>query len=174
MSRSEPATVALVEKGVAPSHCTPCQNSKEYLSSSGRFWKPRTLSAAVLVSAATLTAVLAAALAFLQWQSARNGALFFANKLGDFSPTENFLYRYLPTIVIVLYGVGWSWIELDVKRMEPWFQLAQPGGVIAQRSLLLQYPLDFLPVVPFRAASYRSVESNLANQLTDIEPIGNG
>jgi hypothetical protein len=124
---------------------------------SQKAWKPRTLSIATLISAAIFTGGLAVILGILQWQNNRHGALFFASTLGGFSFSENFLYRYFPTIIVVLYGLAWSWIDLDVKRLEPWFQLAQKGGTSAERSLLLQYPVDFLPLVPFKAAKLRSV-----------------
>lgn len=120
-------------------------------------WKPWTLSTGFLVPMAIFTAGLAVLLGLLQLQTARHGALFFASTANGFTFTENFLYRYLPTIVIVLYGMAWSWIDLDVKRLEPWFQLAQSGGVSAEKSLLLNYPVDFLPLVPFKAAKLRSV-----------------
>lgn len=44
-----------------------------------------------------------------------------------------------------------SWVDLDVKRLEPWFQLSNEGGATAEQSLLLQYPFDFLPFIPFTA-----------------------
>jgi hypothetical protein len=68
---------------------------------------------------------------------------------------DNFLYRFSPTIITVLYGIGWSWVDLDIKRLEPWFQLAQDGGSSARASLLLQYPVNFLLFVPFKAAQCR-------------------
>lgn len=119
-------------------------------------WKPRTLNSATLASIAIFTGGLAILLGILQWQNTRAGALLFASMSGEFSFSDNFLYRYLPTITIVLYGLAWSWIDLDVKRLEPWFQLAQEGGTSAERSLLLQYPVDFMPLVPFKAAKLRS------------------
>jgi len=94
-------------------------------------------------------------LALLQWQNARNGALFFAPTNGAFSNTQNFLTRYLPTVIIVLYGLSWNWIDLDVKRLEPWYQISRSEGAKGKDSLLLQYPAEFLPLVPFRAAKRR-------------------
>lgn len=124
-------------------------------------WKPWTFSVVILVPAMLFTALLVITLGLLQWQNARQGALFFASSLDGFSPLETFLYRYLPTVITVLYGMAWSWIDLDVKRLEPWFQLAQTGGAIAEKSLLLHYPVDFLPLVPLKAAKRRSVASLL-------------
>lgn len=36
--------------------------------------------------------------------------------------------------------------------MEPYYQLCSPGGALAEDSLLLQYPFDFIILVPFEAA----------------------
>ncbi len=44
-----------------------------------------------------------------------------------------------------------SWVDLDAKRLEPWFQLSKDSGVSAENSLLLQYPFDFLPFIPLTA-----------------------
>jgi hypothetical protein len=120
-------------------------------------WKPFSLSSSTLIATAIFTSGLAVVLGILQWQNTRHGALFFASTANGFTISEDFLYRYLPTLIVVLYGVAWSWIDLDVMRLEPWYQLAQSGGASADSSLLLQYPADFLPLVPFKAAKLRSV-----------------
>ena len=120
-----------------------------------KHWKPWTFSSRVLIPLAVFAAGLAAILGILQWQNSRNGALLFAVAGDNFSSMDNFLYRFCPTIVVVLYGIGWSWIDLDIKRLEPWFQLSKSGGTSAQTSLLLHYPVDFLPFVPFKAAQRR-------------------
>lgn len=99
------------------------------------------------------TSGLAIVLGILQWQNTRHGALFFASTANGFTILEDFLYRYLPTLVVVLYAMAWSWIDLDVMRLES----AQSGGASADSSLLLQHPADFLPLVPFKAAELRSV-----------------
>lgn len=115
-------------------------------------WRPWTIKAQGLIPTGLFTALLIVALALLQWQDARRGALFLADTTNGFSNVEIFLYRYLPTITIVIYGTIWSWIDLDIKRLEPWFQLSNGRGVRGSNSVLLQYPLRFLPLVPLRAA----------------------
>ena len=74
-----------------------------------------------------------------------------------FSPVHIFCYRYLPQMVIVLYGIAWAAVDLDVKRLEPYFQLSNPGGASASDSILLRYPFDFLALVPIIAAKRRFV-----------------
>lgn len=49
-------------------------------------------------------------------------------------------------------------MDLDVKRLEPWFQLSNPKGATAHDSLLLKYPFDFLPFIPLTAFRRKSVD----------------
>ena len=60
-------------------------------------------------------------------------------------------------MVTVLYGIGWAVVDLDVKRLEPYFQLSKPGGASASDSILLHYPFDFLLLVPLTAAKRKFV-----------------
>ncbi|KAL8801402.1 MAG: hypothetical protein Q9182_004466 [Xanthomendoza sp. 2 TL-2023] len=67
----------------------------------------------------------------------------------------SFGYLYLPTIIAILYSILWSWIDLDTKRLEPFFQLSRPGGANAADSILLHYPFDFVAYAPIRALRRR-------------------
>ena len=49
----------------------------------------------------------------------------------------------------------WSWIDLDVKRLEAFFLLSKPEGSSGKDSILLSYPVDFLAFVPIKAAKLR-------------------
>ncbi|KAL8689126.1 MAG: hypothetical protein Q9224_004717, partial [Gallowayella concinna] len=49
----------------------------------------------------------------------------------------------------------WSWIDLDTKRLEPYFQLSKPGGAALANSLELQYPFDFVAYAPLKALRRR-------------------
>ena len=122
----------------------------------GTGWKPWTFNGAVLYPAALFSASLAAILGLLLWQNARHGAILLASLGGNFTLLQTILYRYLSTLIIVCYGLFWSWIELDVKRLEPWFQMSEYGGAMSSNSVLLKYPAEFLPLVPFKAAKRRS------------------
>ena len=85
-----------------------------------------------------------------------------------FTVVQIFCYRYLPQLVIVSYGIAWAAVDLDVKRIEPYFQLSEPGGASASDSILLHYPFDFLALVPITAAKRRFVIpiSRFSNCLT--------
>ncbi|KFY32827.1 hypothetical protein V495_08699 [Pseudogymnoascus sp. VKM F-4514 (FW-929)] len=131
-------------------------------STTGRkpLWKPATLRFPVLGSIFTVTVLMVIVLEILAYISvgknnSNGGGLVFAATVDDISTIATVSYLYLPTVIAVLYSIVWSWVDLDSKRLEPWFQLSKPEGATAEDSLLLQYPFDFLPFVPIRAARRR-------------------
>ena len=93
----------------------------------------------------------------LHYISTRDGVLIPEHPQRGFSMAQIFYYQYLPQMVIVLYGIGWAAVDLDVKRLEPYFQLSKPGGASADDSILLHYPFDFLALVPVTAAKRKFV-----------------
>jgi hypothetical protein len=95
--------------------------------------------------------LLMAILAVLQSKSTQNGGILFANNVNEMPASYVFLENYLPTIVAVLFNTVWSWIDLDVKRLEPWFRLSEESGSRGSDSVLLDYPAEFLPFVPLKS-----------------------
>ena len=75
---------------------------------------------------------------------AKYGGLVFADENGQFGPLQSFLYLYLPTIVSLCSGMFYAWIDLDMRRLEPFFQLSKTHRALAEDSLLLQWLLGFL------------------------------
>ncbi|OBT67469.1 hypothetical protein VE03_03067 [Pseudogymnoascus sp. 23342-1-I1] len=123
-------------------------------------WKPTTLRFPVLGSIFAVTVLMIIALETLAYLStgknnSNGGGLAFAATVDDISTIATVSYLYLPTVIAVFYSIMWSWVDLDSKRLEPWFQLSRPGGATAEDSILLQYPFDFMPFVPIRAARRR-------------------
>jgi hypothetical protein len=88
------------------------------------------------------------------------GGLAFADTLDNLSTSARFIYLYLPTLVFVAYSMVWNWVDLDTKRLEPWLQMSDPNGAPASSSVSLQYPFDFLPFVPVKAARRRYVRQS--------------
>ncbi|THV73100.1 hypothetical protein D6D28_03505 [Aureobasidium pullulans] len=115
-------------------------------------WKPISLRLPFLqfMLLATISTIII--LQSLLYKSQTQGGILFAPSIDELPLSVTFGYRYAPTIIAVIYGFLWSWIDHDTKRMEPYFQLCSPGGASAEEILLLQYPLDFIAFVPFRAA----------------------
>jgi hypothetical protein len=99
----------------------------------------------------SVTILLMTVLVVFQIQSTRNDGIFFANSIDDMPARYIFIENYLPTIVSVLYSLAWSWIDLDVKRLEPWYRLSSEAGAIGADSVLLDYPTEFLPFVPLKS-----------------------
>jgi Protein of unknown function (DUF3433) len=102
-----------------------------------------------------ITLFFAIALEILAQKSQRDHGLIFASNIQDISTSKTFAYLYLPTIISVIFSMLWAWIDLDVKRLEPYFQLSNADGASAENSLLLAYNLEFLAFVPISAAKRR-------------------
>jgi hypothetical protein len=115
-------------------------------------WKPISLRLPFLSFVLLVTSTLVVVLQWLLYESQTTGGVLFAPSINDLPLSKTFGYLYAPTIIAVIYGLLWSWIDLDIKRMEPYYQLYSPSGALAENSLLLQYPFDFVAIVPFQAA----------------------
>lgn len=118
-------------------------------------WKPVTLRPPFLLSIVAITLGFIALLEFLSQRSRMHGGIAFAQD--QFSPAATFAYLYLPTMIAVLYSILWSWVDLDTKRLEPYFQLSRPEGADRTNSLALNYPFDFVAYAPFKAIRRRCV-----------------
>jgi hypothetical protein len=62
-----------------------------------------------------------------------------------------FAWHYLPTLIFVAYGVLWSIMDFDIKRLEPYYQLSQPTGSTAAASLNLDHLTAWSYFIPFTA-----------------------
>ncbi|KAL8767568.1 MAG: hypothetical protein Q9209_005985 [Squamulea sp. 1 TL-2023] len=118
-------------------------------------WKPVTLRAPLLLAIAGFSMSSAATLLYLSWRSRHNGGLAFTHLDQDFPLSTVFAYSYLPTLLAVLFGMFWSWVDLDTKRLEPYFQMSKPEGASSSDSLLLSYPFEFIAFAPIRAFKRR-------------------
>ena len=115
-------------------------------------WRPFTLRAPTIIASLIITVTLIALIEYINKISIEEKALFFAEKAEDFPMGVVFCYRYLPQMIVVALGVGWAAVDLDVKRLEPYFQLSKPEGATAGNSIFLHYPFDFIAFVPISAA----------------------
>lgn len=120
-------------------------------------WKPSSLNPLVLASVIAFTLFLVVILAILQSKSNQDGGILFSESINNFPAGMTFLYLYLPTIIAVFYTTVWNWIDLDIKRLEPWYQLSKESGAPAHESILLQYPVEFLASVPISSMKRRFV-----------------
>jgi hypothetical protein len=98
-----------------------------------------------------------AVLQYFLSRSQRDGGVIFAANLNDLPLRRSFSYRYLPTIVAVTFSMFILWIDNDARRYEPYRQMLRPAGALAKDSILLHYPFDFMPLVPFKSFRRRQV-----------------
>jgi len=88
-------------------------------------WKPATLRALILGSFIIISVLLICILevlahtAGITHKSVATGVLVVADSSGNFSSTSLFVYLYLPTLISVCYSMLSSWVDLDVKQLEP-------------------------------------------------------
>lgn len=116
-----------------------------------KIWKPTALRAPVLVLTIAICWSLIAVLEFLLWKSQRDSGLIFAPVINNLPLQDTFLYLYFPTIVAIMFSIYWAWIDLETKRLEPYYQLSKKDGALGKDSLLLHYPFSFIPLVPLKA-----------------------
>lgn len=113
------------------------------------------MRAPVLVAFIAVTFVMAGISELLAQKSQKEGGLALSECPECLSDIATFGYLYAPTIVSVLYGLVWTWIDLDIRRIQPWLELSRLEGATADSSLLLDYPASFLAFVPFSAGKRR-------------------
>ncbi len=118
-------------------------------------WRSVTLQARFLTSVILIAGSLICVVHILLVRSQRDGGIIFSSDVNGLPLSQSFGYLYLPTLIAVLYSLMWGWVDLDVKRLEPYFQLSQENGASAADSLLLFYPFDFIATVPMKAVRSR-------------------
>lgn len=93
----------------------------------------------------------------------------------DLSLWEYFAWKYMPTFVLLSYGVMWQVVDFEVKRLEPYYQLSKRTGATARDSLNQDY-LTFLaylvPLKAIRAKQWAVVFSSMATLLAgSVVPV---
>jgi len=114
-------------------------------------WKPLSLKRVSLVCTLLGAILLLAVTGFLHHENYQNGAVLVADDGNEFSNGQIFLARYLPTILVVLYGMLISTIDLDIKRLEPWYAISAGSASSGTSPLLCRYDTDFVLTVMAKA-----------------------
>ncbi|KAL3460867.1 hypothetical protein BJX64DRAFT_289808 [Aspergillus heterothallicus] len=91
-------------------------------------WRPISLRPTYLSLIACIMLFLLVVLEALRQYSDRNGGLVFLQDTDDVSNSQSFAYNYIPVIVALILSTLWSFIDFDVLRLEPYFQLSRPEG----------------------------------------------
>lgn len=118
----------------------------------GTGWHPPALRWRILTLAAVICWIIIAALRYLLKRSQSEGGIIFDPDINNIPLRRSFVYLYLPTIIAVFFSIFILWIDHDAKRFEPYRQMSRSSGALGQDSMLLEYPFDFAPFVPFVAA----------------------
>lgn len=122
-------------------------------------WRPFSMTPPYLFMLIILSLALAAVQEYLYQRSSslesQGKGLIQFDDVAEIPTPEFFAWKYLPTMVMVTYGVLWQVTEYNVKRLEPYFQLSQPKGNIASKSLNLDYTTLFSYFVPYKAVRNR-------------------
>ncbi|KAH8688160.1 hypothetical protein BGZ61DRAFT_353025 [Ilyonectria robusta] len=118
-------------------------------------WKPLLLSTPVLLGVAALSLILFAVIETLAQLSQVRGGLALSSSQDEIATYAMLSYLYVPTVVAVLFSMLWGWVDLDIKRIQPWIELSKSTGATAEDSILLDYPSDFIALAPIRAAKRR-------------------
>jgi Protein of unknown function (DUF3433) len=118
-------------------------------------WKPFSMAPSYLIMLAIVSLGLAGVQEYLYQRSSSleskgKGLIQFDN-VSDIPTSEFFAWKYLPTMVMVTYGVLWQITEYNVKRLEPYYQLSRPAGNVASKSLNLDYTTLFSYFVPYKS-----------------------
>ncbi|KIX99811.1 uncharacterized protein Z520_04447 [Fonsecaea multimorphosa CBS 102226] len=122
-------------------------------------WKPRSMRSWYILSLMALALGLAGFQEFLCQKSFKSvrehsGILAF-NAVAEISTWDFFVWKYLPTMITIVYAVLFSIMDFDIRRLEPFYQLSRPRGASAAASLNLDHLTMFQYFIPFKAFRLR-------------------
>ncbi|RMZ75323.1 hypothetical protein DV737_g5339, partial [Chaetothyriales sp. CBS 132003] len=124
-------------------------------------WKPFSLKSWYILILMILAFALAALQEALFQVSAKKhhvgggGGLLSFNSVSDVAIGPFFAWKYLPTMITIVYAVLFSIMDFDIRRLEPFYQLSQPSGARASASLNLDHLTMFQYFIPFKALQLR-------------------
>ena len=118
-------------------------------------WKANSLRWPYLSLLLLLSVALLATVEALRQISNRHHGLLQVDdsNLSDLPTGATVLYAYVPSIVGVSYSILWSFVDADMKRLEPYVQMRTPRSPAS--NLLLDYIFESPFAVPFRALRRR-------------------
>lgn len=90
----------------------------------------------------------------LQRAKTNDGLIQFTHPQ-DIPTDAYFAWKYMPTIILVTYGVLWQVTDYETKRLEPYYQLSKREGATAAHSLNLDYLTFMSYLIPIRAIAYK-------------------
>ncbi|KAK1141139.1 hypothetical protein N8T08_009306 [Aspergillus melleus] len=128
------------------SHLPPSQNG-----STEEGWRPFALRPVYLSIVAAIMLLMFVTIETLRRYTDQYGGLVLMQATDDVSSVQSFAYNYVPIIVALLLVIMWSFIDFDVLRLEPYFQLSRPEGAPAS-VLFINYNFGQTVITPLTSA----------------------
>ncbi|KAF7137096.1 hypothetical protein CNMCM5793_007109 [Aspergillus hiratsukae] len=114
-------------------------------------WRPFALRPTYLSILGLLMLTMLGIIEALRQYTVRYGGLVFYQDTTDLSNAATFAYNYVPVIVSLILVIFWSFIDFDVLRLEPYFQLSRPEGAPAT-TLFINYNFGQSFLTPITSA----------------------
>lgn len=130
-------------------------------------WKPFSMRWPYLLMLIILSVTLAGLTEALYRSSAKKPLVSF-NMPYQIDPGMYFVTKFLPTIVAVTYGVMWQMTDLEIRRLEAYYQLSKEGGATAAETLNVDYMTNLSllrPLHAYRLRHYAVMVSSIASLL---------
>ncbi|KAJ4346856.1 uncharacterized protein N0V89_010788 [Didymosphaeria variabile] len=99
-------------------------------SSKSKQWKPPALHPFTLAIAIATPLALIVTLVLLLRRSQRDNGILFAPDINALPLSRTFMFQYFPTILAVVFSIFWAWIDLETKRLEPYYRLSEENAGI--------------------------------------------
>ncbi|KAJ5218641.1 uncharacterized protein N7498_000740 [Penicillium cinerascens] len=119
-----------------------------------RHWMPTSLRRPFLFTVAAFLLLMGVSIELLRQYSNRHHGLIHLKSYEDLGRLTSGVYTYVPTAFAVLVVALWNICTLDVLRLEPFFQLANPRGAPGT-VLFTNYSFFYGIVTPIMAARNR-------------------
>ncbi|PON22531.1 hypothetical protein TGAM01_v208615 [Trichoderma gamsii] len=113
-------------------------------------WKPFSMRWPYLLSLILLSVALAVMQEVL-FQMHRKDPLVKFTSPDQVDQGLFFVIKFAPTLLAVIYGVLWQFIDFEVRRLEAFYQLSKEGGAVASESLNIDYVTSINVYRPFKA-----------------------
>jgi len=99
-------------------------------------WRPWPMRSAYQSILTIVSLAMAVGQEALYQYSNRNNGLFSFQSVSQITTSQWFLWRYFPTMIVILYGMGIQTLDHQVMRLDPFYKLARPRGLGGQAALL--------------------------------------
>ncbi|KAI2640020.1 hypothetical protein GGS21DRAFT_504642 [Xylaria nigripes] len=131
-------------------------------------WKPFFIRWPYLIFMVILSILLAIVQETIYHLSRRQGGLFHFTNTQDFDPGLYAVFKFVPIIITVIYGVLWQLADSEIRRLEAFYQMSKEGGASAAESINMDYisPFNLTRLfLIYRGGHYAVTVSSLATLL---------